>query len=180
MRHLDCLLVALFSMNIALCQARHTFNLQTRTLTIMITIRRSLIALLMLWMLATVGYSQYNPNPPGQSSAAALGAVGTVWGGDHLELKVTADGATLEFDCASGTMTHSLSVDAEGRFRARGTFTAERPGPVMRDSPGATQATYTGTIEGDTMHLVVSSGNPQPYGEYVLTRGRLGHVIKCK
>ena len=144
------------------------------------TIRVPVAALVFSSMLALAGYAQNSQDSLGQSSTAALGPVGTTWGGDHLELDVTADGATLAFDCASGAITHSLSVDAQGKFHARGTFTAERPGPVMRDSPGATQATYTGTIQGDTMHLVVSSGNPQPYGEYVLTRGRHGHVIKCR
>jgi len=134
----------------------------------------------MISVLAPACHAQSFPPPLGQSSAAALGAPGTVWGGDHLELEVTADGANLQFDCASGTIAHSISVDTRGQFRARGSFTAERPGPVMRDSPGATQATYTGTIQGDTMHLVVSSGNPQPYGEYVLMRDRPGHVVKCR
>jgi hypothetical protein len=146
----------------------------------MTTVRHLVTAILMTWMLSTVCCSQYNPSPLGQSSAAVLGPVGTVWGGDHLKLGVTADGANLEFDCASGTITHALSVDAQGRFRAKGSFTRERPGPVMRDSPGATQATYTGTIQGDTMHLVVASGSPDPYGEYVLTRDRPGHVVKCR
>ena len=137
------------------------------------TIRASLIALLM-----TLAAGSHAQNTSAQSSA--LGVPGTVWGGDHLELEVTADGANLNFDCASGTITHSLSVDAQGKFRAKGMLTRERPGPVMRDSPGAAQATYTGTIQGDTMHLAVTSGSPEPYGEYVLTRGRPGHVIKCR
>jgi hypothetical protein len=138
-----------------------------------VTIRASLIALLM-----TLAAGLHAQNTSAQGSA--LGASGTVWGGDHLELEVTADGANLNFDCASGTITHSLSADAQGKFRAKGMLTRERPGPVIRDSPGAAQATYTGTIQGDTMHLVVASGSPEPYGEYLLTRGKPGHVIKCR
>lgn len=144
------------------------------------TVRVSIIALLITALLALACFAQNLPEPLGKPSTEALGAPGTVWGGDHLELEVTADGARLNFDCASGTIVHSLAVDAQGRFGARGTFTAERPGPVMRDSPGAAQATYSGTIQGDTMHLVVSSGSPEPYGEYVLTRGKPGRVMKCK
>jgi hypothetical protein len=145
-----------------------------------VTSRVSIIAFLMVSMLALAGYPQNSPSAPGNPSTATSGPAGTVWGGDHLELEVTTDGANLNFDCASGIIPHPLSVDAQGRFHAKGTFTAERPGPVMHDGPGAVQATYTGTIQGDTMHLVVSSGNPQPYGEYVLTHGRSGHVIKCR
>jgi hypothetical protein len=141
-----------------------------------VTVRVSIIALLVSIAAAGMSYGQTNAGMQG----SALGAAGMVWGGDHLSLEITADGAKLDFDCASGTITHPLSIDAQGKFHSRGTFTSERPGPVMRDSPGAAQATYTGTIQGDTMHLVVSSGNQQPYGEYVLTRGRPGRVMKCK
>ncbi|MGA9565419.1 MAG: hypothetical protein WBS19_07845 [Candidatus Korobacteraceae bacterium] len=144
------------------------------------TVRVSIIALLTTSILALACFGQNSPNLSGNPTAAAWGAAGTVWGGDHLELDVTADGANLDFDCASGTITQSLAVDAHGVFRARGTLARERPGPVMRDSPGPAQATYTGTIQGDTMHLVVSSGSPEPYGEYVLTRGKPGRVVKCK
>ncbi len=140
------------------------------------TIRVSVIAFFATVALATQLYSQNASS----AQTSALGPAGTTWGGDHLELEVTADGANLNFDCASGTITHSLAVDAQGKFRAKGTFTRERPGPVTRDSPGAAQATYTGAIQGDTMHLVVSAGGPEPYGEYVLTRGKPGRVVKCR
>ena len=146
----------------------------------MSSIRLSLTVLVMTFLLTAVSYPQRNPSGQAQPSRSVLGPVGTVWGGDHLRLEVTADGANLEFDCASGAITAPLSIDPQGKFRATGMFTRERPGPVMRDSPGASQATYTGTVQGDTMHLVVASGSAEPYGEYVLTRGKSGRVVKCR
>jgi len=117
-----------------------------------------------------------------QTNSSALGATGSVWGGDHVKLEVTAEGATLDFDCASGTIAGPLTADAQGKFTVKGTFTRERPGPVMRDNPNtAAAATYSGTITGNTMRLNITAG-PQngSAGDYVLTRGQPGKVFKCK
>ncbi len=117
-----------------------------------------------------------------QASGKALGATGTVWGGQHVALELTAEGATLEFDCASGTIALPLTVDAQGNFKVKGTFTRERPGPVMRDNPNtAANATYTGTITGNTMRLSITTGSQnESIGDYVLVRGQPGKVFKCK
>jgi len=117
-----------------------------------------------------------------QTNSSALGAAGSVWGGDHVKLEVTAEGATLEFDCASGTLSKPLTADAQGNFKLQGTFTRERPGPVMRDSPNtAAAATYSGTITGSTMRLNITAGSQNDsMGDYVLVRGQPGKVFKCK
>lgn len=117
-----------------------------------------------------------------QTNSSALGPAGSVWGGEHIQLNVTADGATLEFDCASGTITKPLAADAQGSFKVKGTFTRERPGPVMRDNPNtAAAATYSGTITGNAMRLSITTGpQNESIGDYVLARGQTGKVFKCK
>jgi hypothetical protein len=96
-------------------------------------------------------------------------------------LEVTAEGATLDFDCASGTIAKPVSVDAQGKFRAKGSFTREGPGPVTREGNPAAAAIYSGSIEGQTMHLRVASGpQHENVGEYVLVRGQPGRVMKCR
>jgi hypothetical protein len=121
------------------------------------------------------------PRLQAQSHSAALGAVGTVWGGQHVALEVTPEGATLEFDCASGTITKPLQVDAQGNFKVTGTFLQEHPGPVMRDSPPPAPATFSGSIQNGTMKLSITSGTQdESRGEYVLTQGKSGRVFKCK
>ena len=122
-----------------------------------------------------------SPGARAQTTSSALGAAATVWGGPHIELEVTADGANLEFDCASGTIALPLTVDAQGKFQAKGTFTRERPGPVMRDGNQPAAAVYSGTLTGDTMHLTIAvSTQSDGMGEYFLTRGKPGRVMKCK
>jgi hypothetical protein len=116
-----------------------------------------------------------------QVGKSALGPVGTVWGGEHIALEVTADGATLEFDCATASITKPLTVDAKGNFRAEGTFTRERPGPTMRNGNPAASATFSGSIAGNTLHLHISSGAKSDGGEdYVLLRDQPGRVMKCR
>lgn len=122
-----------------------------------------------------------NASAQTQSSTAEMGAPGTVWGTAHLKLEVTAEGANLDFDCASGTIPNPVAIDAAGDFRLKGTFTRERPGPVMRDGNTAAVAIYAGSIKGDTMLLTITAGAlNESVGEYVLVRGKHGRVIKCR
>lgn len=100
-----------------------------------------------------------------------------LWGGAHVLMEVTSDGAQLEFDCATGTITEPLQTDAQGRFSLRGTFTPEHPGPIREGEPSRTRAaTYSGTIEGDTMTLQIDEQTMR----YQLVRGRRGKVMKCR
>jgi hypothetical protein len=121
------------------------------------------------------------PSLHAQSRTSALGADGTIWGGDHVQLEVTTEGATLEFDCASGSISKPLQVDAQGNFKVTGSFTREHPGPVMRDGPAPSPAAYSGSIQGSTMKLTVMSGaKGENMGDYLLVRGKAGRVVKCR
>jgi len=55
------------------------------------------------------------------------------WGGDHIGLEVSDTGARVEYDCAHGTIDGVLTLDAQGRFDARGAYVRERGGPVRED-----------------------------------------------
>jgi hypothetical protein len=101
------------------------------------------------------------------------------WGGDHIEMEVTGEGARVEFDCASGTIDAPLKVNASGAFSAAGSFTPERPGPARDDGPAAMKATYRGTIDGDTMTLQLAIEG-QDVRRFSLTRGERGRVRKCR
>ena len=117
-----------------------------------------------------------------QTTASPAGAAGTTWGGEHIRLQITTDGAIVEFDCASGTITKPVQVDAQGQFRLTGMFTREQPGPVRKDKTSTTMAaTYSGDIVGDTMRLNIKTGSQsEAVGDYALTRGSTGHVVKCR
>ena len=117
------------------------------------------------------------PSSPSTPQSADESA--NVWGGEHVEMELTKTGANLDFDCAVGTIDQPLAVNADGKFRAVGTYTRERPGPVRGNGNPAAAATYIGTIKGESMHLeIVLVNSKETVGIFELVRGRSGHVMK--
>ena len=113
---------------------------------------------------------------PGSAGSVTLG----VWGGKNLEMEVTPQGATLEFDCAQGTISEPLSVDKAGKFEAKGTFQTQG-GPVMRNRSGhGAEVVYSGSVKGDTMQLEFSLGDSDAPEKFTLVRGQTGRLRKCK
>ena len=80
------------------------------------------------------------------------------WGGVGLKLVVNARDAKVELDAAHGSIEGPLSLDAEGRFEASGTYVREGPGPTRMGGKdaGAEPARYRGTIAGDTLTLEIT------------------------
>jgi hypothetical protein len=109
-------------------------------------------------------------------------AASEVWGGQDVRLRINAEGATVEFDCANGKILQPIKADANGEFTARGTYTPGRFGPIRKDDPPREMpAIYKGKISGDTVHLQVILENkaiqPPPF---TLTKGKDGHVVRCR
>jgi hypothetical protein len=106
---------------------------------------------------------------------------GGQWGGQHIRMDVGANSATIEYDCANGSITGPLSLDSKGRFTWRGTHMTEHGGPVRSDETANQHpATYTGWIKDDTMTLTVKLPDKnQTIGTFSLTHGRAGRVFKC-
>jgi len=102
------------------------------------------------------------------------------WGGQHINMKVNAKSATIEYDCATGTIQGPLVVDRNGNFNLRGTHRMEHGGPVRADeTPRDHPATYTGSIKGNTMtlNLKVSDSEVETFS---LVKGQEGELFKCK
>ena len=103
------------------------------------------------------------------------------WGGDHVNLVLTATGGTLEYDCAHGTIDQPFFTDSSGRFDLAGTHTREHGGPIrIGEKEDKRPARYAGTTDGRTMTLTVTlTGSNEPLGTFTLTRGQLGRIVKC-
>ena len=104
------------------------------------------------------------------------------WGGQHIRFEIEAGAVNIDFDCAHGRIAGPLTLDRQGRFSWRGTYTREHGGPIrLRDTVNNLPAKYSGSIKGDTMTLNLrpddSSIEPQTF---TLTRGSVGRVWKCK
>ena len=104
------------------------------------------------------------------------------WGGEHIGLEVTEEGARVEYDCAHGTIDGKIVADARGDFELRGTHVREHGGPVRKgEAEDSHPAVYKGHVEGDTMTLnVTESDTGQSVGTFTLTRGRQPLIMKCR
>ena len=108
-------------------------------------------------------------------------ATGT-WGGQHIQIDVTRDTASIEYDCANGTIAGPLTFNNKGQFTWRGSHSRERGGPIRRDEkPDKHPAVYTGWIKGATMTMTVKlMDTSETLGTFTLRRGAEGRVFKCR
>lgn len=105
-----------------------------------------------------------------------------VWGGQHLRVEVSDDGARLDFDAARGVIEQPVTLDGEGRFSVQGTYTVERGGPVREgEEPEPQPAVYSGAVRGKEMTLNVKlTETKEELGPYTLTLGSRGRVWKIR
>ncbi len=103
------------------------------------------------------------------------------WGGPHIVIEFDSQSATIQYDCANGTIKGPFYLDSKGRFSWRGTHNREHGGPIREDEiRNGRAAIYTGTVTGDKMTLTVSLTNPtEQVDTYTLTRGGRGRIVKC-
>ena len=103
------------------------------------------------------------------------------WGGDHVNLTVTEEGATIEFDCAHGTL-QAIQVNADGRVEAAGTYVQEHAGPVREEDEAAagSPARYKGQVEKGKMTLTIAfPEGREPLGPFDLVHGKTARLTKC-
>jgi hypothetical protein len=104
------------------------------------------------------------------------------WGGEHIRLGVGKRSATIDYDCAHGTINAPLNLNTQGKISLRGTHVREHGGPTREnETVNARPATYTGWTDGKTMTLTVTlAETKEEIGTFKLTRGQPGRVWKCK
>jgi len=95
---------------------------------------------------------------------------------------VNDNGADIEFNCARGTISQRLELDAQGHFRLQGMYKAETPAPaaegVGSNGSGVT-ATYTGVLSGSNLRLEVSIEGKDTPRTFDLVQGDQGRLAKC-
>lgn len=103
------------------------------------------------------------------------------WGGDHIIMEVTEEGARVEHDCAHGIISESLKVDSQGKFTAKGTHFRERGGPQRADSEDKGEpVTYSGTTDGKTATVTITNSvTDEVIGTFSLTLGKRSRLTKC-
>ena len=138
-------------------------------------------------IIASVGLAcagQMKLSRPAQSSptSPAKAVPNGVWGGDHIRMDVSDSGADIEFDCARGSISQPLELDAQGRFKLQGTYKAETPAPAAAgggSTGSGVTATYTGVLNGSSLRLEVSIEGQETPRTFDLLQGDQGHLAKC-
>lgn len=104
------------------------------------------------------------------------------WGGPHIRIEIGPRSATIDYDCATGTIDGPFTIDGKGRFNWRGSHNQEHGGPIrMDEDSNGRPAVYSGSIKGDVMTLTVKYADTNDaISTYTLTRGGAGRVFKCK
>ena len=103
------------------------------------------------------------------------------WGGPHIRMDVGPGSATVDYDCANGTIDGPLTIDRKGNFTWHGYHHREHGGPVRADeNSNGSPAIYSGSVKGDTMTLTVKLANTDKVVDtFTLKRGSAGRVFKC-
>lgn len=103
------------------------------------------------------------------------------WGGDHILMEVTEEGARIEFDCAHGVISEALRVDTQGKFSARGTHFRERGGPQHAgEEDKGEPVIYSGTTDGQTATFTITnSSTDEVIGTFSITLGKRTRLMKC-
>lgn len=103
------------------------------------------------------------------------------WGGQGIRLETSDSGASIEYDCAHGSIDQPISVDETGRFDVKGLHSRERGGPVREgDQAKGEPVRYVGQTDGDTMTLTVRFVNrDETIGTLTLVRGKPGRIRRC-
>jgi len=128
---------------------------------------------------ASVPQKRESPTPsPKSASSHQLSSA--LWGGNGVSLEVSDGKASLEFDCANGTISEPIMLDNEGRFEVPGLYVREGPGPVRQGGNKQSQAIYSGVVKDDTMTLSIRmDGSSDELLKVTLVRGKQGRLRKC-
>ncbi|MEX0879329.1 MAG: hypothetical protein WEB59_08870 [Thermoanaerobaculia bacterium] len=103
------------------------------------------------------------------------------WGGTGISIQVDSAGAKIELDCASGAVSGSLLLDADGRFDVAGTYERGSMGPVREGAaPKVEPARYRGRLEGESLTLEILLGRGgKAIGPFTARRGAPARIRSC-
>lgn len=115
------------------------------------------------------------------ATAESSGPLVGDWGGEHLGLVATVQGADLEYDCATGHMNGPLAPGDDGRFSVTGVHHPGHGGPIRQDEETVSlPARYDGELHGFRLKLRVTlTDTNELLGSFDLIQGASPHVFKC-
>jgi hypothetical protein len=101
------------------------------------------------------------------------------WGGTGAQMSVSDAGASIDFDCASGSINKQLRMKRGGGFTAEGTFMRSGPGPIRIGDEGR-PVIYNGKVTGKVMTVrITDKKTGESVGEYTVTKGQPTRLHRC-
>lgn len=102
------------------------------------------------------------------------------WGGPHAGIRFEGGLASVEFDCASGTIDAPVYPAKDGSFTAKGSVRTGTGGPVRVGQIFKSQrAEYSGQVAKDMMTLRVMIEGGAAMGPFTLTQGAAPQLMRC-
>jgi hypothetical protein len=127
-------------------------------------------------LLAGCGGGRDTPTSSPQNRAVPIGT----WGGNGIAVTVNTGGATVEFDCAHGTIDHPMTTDSAGRFSLSGTYVQEHGGPIGPEPPDRHPAIYDGSVSGNVMTVTITlTDTNRAVGSFTAAEGASPRIVKC-
>jgi len=136
-----------------------------------------LCAAFCLILFAGIAYSAVEGKPRKMQNIPA-----GMWGGQGISIQINGNTATVEYDCANGTISGPFKLDRNGKFNVSGRHVREHGGPIRLNEERASQpARFTGWTDGKKMTLTVTlESSKQDIGTFVLQFGSSGRIRKCR
>jgi hypothetical protein len=103
---------------------------------------------------------------------------GNIWGSEQAIVTVTAKGATIEFECADGTIDEPLTINKDGTFDLSGTFTPRSHGPTRDDGPAQVKSRYAGRSDGNSLEFTIKLSDTT-LGPFTVKRGEHPALKRC-
>ena len=121
-----------------------------------------------------------NPKSSTSAQARTRDLTGS-WGGQGISMEIAESDATLNFDCAHGTISEVVVADSNGKFEVKGLFTKERGGPIREgESTEGSPAIYSGVVDGENLTLtIILTKNQEKVGTFTLEHGKTGRIRRC-
>ena len=103
------------------------------------------------------------------------------WGGQHIGMVATETGASLEFDCAVGTIGEAIHPDEDGDFSVTGVQFPGHGGPIkVGETIESHPARYEGNVRGNEMTLTITlTDSETEVGSFTLVADNPASITKC-
>jgi hypothetical protein len=118
----------------------------------------------------------------GQTNKKMSNSIVGLWSGKHITLEISENGATVDYDCAKGSIGKKISLSKTSSFSIIGEYSEEHGGPVRIDEqPEIVTVVYSAQIVGKKMSLTVKrKDNNKLIGKFTLYYGRESYLTKCR